>query len=422
MLSRFNYILYKILGVYIIFGSLFVKSIYAIPLSRIELVVFFVLTIMCFFRGQNSFPTNENKFIIGIFYLYLLFAGLSLIGTPLRGKNTGLVAYMQYLFLPLYIYIFLNFSSLTKKKITDYLRYIVYLAVMWTFVNTFLYFFELPIWEEHQQWIGRISNGYPTVDVVCLNYTLFILLFLDNLGIGKIRRLFSTFIIIIGIISQFSGTGTAILFVMIFSFILSSLKKEKQKLKWNFYISLVSVFLFLLTGFAYFYAQQPELTKYAMSVITKKISFFVGEDNVESEWNSFDQDTMEVREEEFEIQKRKHLTSLSNRVFGVGFKNVTTYSSFNSKDIFIEDQYGMNLVTIGYIGSFLFVLFVISPLKRWIKFYKPDKYAIVIGCLPVFFYLLSSKTTLTMVTMQIELIFALFYSILLYPSKFAQSF
>ena len=156
-----------------------------------------------------------------------------------------------------------------------------------------------------------------------------------------------------------------------------------------------------------------------MSLITKKLGYFLGDDYDLPEWGTKQWgDTMEIRNDQFE-SNIKHLKTTSDQVWGIGFNEVTMDNGGASKrnGIFIEDQYALNYITIGYVGSLLFILFVCAPLVNWVKFYRNHIAGIAFGVFCVVVFLLSSRTLITMASAQVEMIFGFIYAILLRPRE-----
>ena len=109
-------------------------------------------------------------------------------------------------------------------------------------------------------------------------------------------------------------------------------------------------------------------------------------------------------------------------ITGVGFRGVVINNDTQNAGFFyVEDQYSFNIITIGYLGSFLFLFFILSPLRRWTLFYKhKDSFVLYFGVIGILFSLLSSKTTIIFISQQVSLVFSLFYSIILQPRSLSK--
>lgn len=420
---RLNYFLFQIIGFFIFFGALTGRSIFSM-VGVLRVFAFLTLLFICLLHNKELrfFPKkNLSKFLTVLFYLYFLFVGFLSIDAIIDSTNEGGRIYRQYFFLLVFIYEFVNFKKLTNRSLCQYLYFLITMAAAWVVINFLLYFIELPIWENYRPWVGRISNGYPTVDVICLCFALVFILLIENTLFSIRKRLIISFLIIIGIISQFSGTGSVALILILLVFFLLSLFSRDigSTLKKNFYLCVASLLIFISVGFGYFYTREPELTEAAMSLITKKLGYFLGDDYDLPEWGTRQWgDTMEMRNDQFE-SNIKHLRTVSDQVIGIGFNEVTMDNGGASKrnGIFIEDQYALNYISIGNLGSLLFILFVCAPLINWIKFYRNHIAGIAFGVLCVVVFLLSCRTLITMASAQVEMFFGLIYAILLRPRE-----
>lgn len=409
---KINYVLFKILVFFVFFDSLFLKSIFA-PVSKIRSVTYIILIILCFtLRGkQNQYPNNINKTIACLFYTFVTIVGVASYDDFVNGSGEGFMIYKQILLFPLFIIIYVNYKKLTGKALESYLLFIIRCASLWVYINFILYFVEIPIWETFRPWFGRISNGYPTVDVVCLNYALYIILFYGNLNVSGKERVFHTLSLVGGIISQFSGTGTVMLIFLLLTSYITKRKCHDIRNSIKICILTLSLSSFFVVG--WLSKNQPELTEAATRVATDKFLILVGKQDDLDPWA----DTMKARSDQYESSKEQFIKTFGDYFVGLGYGNVVMNEVNRSNDIFIEDQYRLNFITIGILGQLLFVLYIVIPFWHWFKFYKNNHDAIFIGIIPILLFLLSSVTTMTMAVFQIEVIFAFFYSILLFPSR-----
>lgn len=421
---RLNYFLFQIIGFFIFFGAIIGKSIFA-PAAILRVLAFSALFVICLIHRKKlrCFPKTISKYSAITFYLFFVLIGFFSLDALIDSENEGGRIYRQYFFFLVFIYEFVNFTKLTGKPISDFLHFLVKIAVTWVIINTLLYFVELPIWENFRNWPGRISNGYPTVDVICLCFALIIVLFVEKLGTSKWKRLICTFIIIAGIISQFSGTGTVALITILITFSIVTLISNDLSgdLKQNFFLSIFAFILFVMTGFGYFYTKEPELTETALSLITKKAEYFIGDEYELPEWGTKQWgDTAEMREEQF-ASNMKRLRSVADHLLGIGFNDVTMDNGGASKrnGVFIEDQYSLNYISIGYIGSILFLIFVCAPVVDWMKFNLTRRCfaGAAFGALCTLVFLFSCRTLITMASAQVEMAYGFFYAVLLRPEE-----
>ena len=413
MLKNVSYAMYKVLAFFIFFDSIILKS-YLAPLSRLRTIAFIILLIIVLISKKRCYPHNRNRLFFILFYSYIIINGLISIPEFISHGAEGFKIYKQLLLFPFFVYLFINFEALTKRSIQTYILFIIRCAYIWVIINFILYFVELPIWHEFRPWFGRISNGYPTVDVVCLNYALLMAFWVKNMNWTKNEKLFSTVLITLGIIVQMSGSGFVLLFLIYFSclFISKNASVDKQ-LKKVFYTNIIVVCILSGIGLTYIALKQPELIDAALYVADSKFKTIFGKADELDPWA----DTMKIRDDEYEDAKYRFVKNERDLLFGIGYADVIMKdnNTKNLNGIFVEDQFRLNILTIGLLGQVLFLLYIFYPLWLWLKIFKSKIVYVLWGGFSIGAFLLASRVLLTMAIFQIEVIFALMFSFLLYP-------
>ena len=251
------------------------------------------------------------------------------------------------------IYLFSHFQKLTHQTYDKYILFIIKTGIVFTILNTLLYFIYIPIWINYQKWWGRISCGYPTMDVITLAYTLLILLFYHKLKLNSFTRIFFTIVILIGYLLQFTGTGIVILGIIIpFTLIYYLFAPKKQPLKREILVTFGILILIAGSTISFAKLQFPQEYAQGEFLILNKIDILTG--NVDEG----DINTMAIREEQFNKVKERQ-NYLFEKVFGIGLGDATndTDKLASIKSSFmIEDQYSLAQVCYGYIGLIFYIL------------------------------------------------------------------
>ena len=229
-----------------------------------------------------------------------------------------------------------------------------------------LYFANLQIWVRDVLWWGRISCGYPTMDVVSLGYALTILLYYPNLHYSTKTQVFYILIILLGIILNFSGTGFVILTVIFFFSILSFKRNKNRK---PLLISFIISFSLFLSVFSFVVTLFPEEYESGKFLIENKWETLKG-DEVSSGDN-----TIEIREEQYAAVEKRH--NMLTRISGLGIVHMTMDRDWNilEKDKMaysIENQYSMLLMGYGIIGLFLYLFIFIDLFMLILKKLKKN--------------------------------------------------
>lgn len=398
-MARLFFILYFLLIVFTYFDGMCVNSKFHF-LPTIRTLLSFSLATLVFCKYRFAYFTI-NKYLF-LFYCYLIIIGIIYVSDFFEFGISGFLFYKQNFLLIMYGYIIFHYERATSHSIDSLLRAIVYLASSWCVLNNLFFFIPLDIWD-FERWIGRIAMGYPTVDVVLLNFALFIVLNY-NLSLSKIRKSLCICLITLAVIEQFSGTGTLLLLLNYISYFIHLINNgvELRRLLIKFLIFLFPIVFFVISGLDYFKQSNPLLYEAAETVILDKYYVLTNQDD------KVTLNTMEMRadqENDYSHYADDDLKSL----FGIGFGRcdyVHDKSIYSSKYVMIESQYGINTLTIGLLGQVLFILsMIIVPIINSMK--KKDRYGYIL-VVPFVFFSLSCFTTTTMNSFPIQVMFSLY--------------
>jgi hypothetical protein len=341
----FNWILFKILVVFIFYDGIFDNFLYD-DFSLIKIFVIGYLFCVAIVEQCRNFYVKVLGFEIVLFYVY--HSAVGLISLPFALSPTASFEFCCMYQLPVAIYSFYYFENLTRVSYNRLLTFFVKVAVSFAVVNTVLYFVDIPIWERAHKWIGRISCSYPTSDVAILSYALVTLLFFDGINLSSSKRLLFTSIVFLCIVFQFSGTGVVLLICIIFACIIAVFFRFSPIIKTH-----IKRFLFLIPismGIGYITLKEyyPDLFETSILVLENRVSILLGE--------SPNIDTVKLREDQYE-SSLSYQTTIVQKIFGIGLGRATFDSEYirNPNYIFIENQYSFNKICYGYIGNLLFV-------------------------------------------------------------------
>ena len=225
---RLNYRLFQLIAIFIFFDGIRSNLIGGNILTLFREGSIFYLFGYAVFKQKCSLKKIIPISILCYFFYHTI---VSLVSISFQTNITMSFIIKPYEFL-IAIYLFSHFQKLTHQTYDKYILFIIKTGIVFTILNTLLYFIYIPIWINYQKWWGRISCGYPTMDVITLAYTLLILLFYHKLKLNSFTRIFFTIVILIGYLLQFTGTGIVILGIIIpFTLIYYLFAPKKQPLK-----------------------------------------------------------------------------------------------------------------------------------------------------------------------------------------------
>lgn len=408
--KTFIYFLFQIVIIFIFYDGIRSNLIYNGYISQLKEVLILILFGVALRENRGIVYTKIYNVGLLLFFTYHVIVGFC--SLPFLLSFASFTIFYKSLQILMFIYASYYFYELTGVYIKQLFTFIVKVGISFVFINTILYFVELPIWEigTARKWWGRISCGYPTMDVITLSYTLIILLYFENLQIKPTRRLIYTAIIIIGILLQATGTGlitlSLIIFVTIlyFLFFKSSISLKKNARKILFIIIIVCFSIPIVIN-----KYAPELYEQMYVIVENKIMVLLDDDNVEDEHN-----TLTIRENQYTKAIKEQNTDFK-KIFGLGMSAVTYDADLASEDdryIYIEDQYGINRAIYGYLGSFLYILFIIITFLEIIQIKHIKSNTKILFILSIMVFAINSKTLIPLVLFSNTIYFAILFAIM----------
>lgn len=300
------------------------------------------------------------------------------------------------------ILVFYYYEKLTGRRFLQLLYFIIHTSVFFCMINTSLYFIRIPIWSKDVFWWGRISCGYPTMDVVTLGYTLIILLYNPFFYIKKWKKLLFSFILIAEILLNFSGTGIVVLTILILPMIFLK--------KWNLrnigiVLALCVIFVGAISVFTKMFPVESEL---GYELLENKVSILRGEDVATN--------TLETRDQQLNSAKKNH--DEISRIVGLGFNDMTMdlHRLRADRSLYsIENQYGMLFMGYGIIGIVLYLLMMIESSIIAFRLCVPVKMKVMF-VLSIFVWAANSYTLMTLMMFSNSVFLALILA-LLYKSE-----
>lgn len=259
------------------------------------------------------------------------------------------------------IYVFYNFEKLTNRTYTKLVKYILYTSIVFCVVDVMLYFIPLPIWNRESFWWGRVSCGYPTMDVVTLSYTLILLIYYPYSTITGFAKIVSIVINIVCLILNFSGTGMVLLVIIISVSLLLNIKNQNKKIIW------VVLGLFVTgasSSLVYFRSNFGEAYENGTMLIQNKYDIIMG-----NNMSKYAHNTIELRETRFEHVKQRQNTLMQSYV-GMGLNNMSMDRETlrrNPKAYSMENQYLNLILSNGYIGLCLYIFIMMELLYITVK-------------------------------------------------------
>lgn len=389
--------LYKILIIYVYFNEILSKSKMEL-LTGLKYPIVLILAFLLWNKGKKLKKFFYTK---GFRYFYLYIILISFITSPLylTYGYTGIGSLKNLIFLPISVYLFTYYEEVTGKTMSSLLAFCLNVAVAHVVLNTFFYFVELPIWKTFHPYWGRISQGYPTIDVVTLSFSLAICLICNSLKWTICKRLCYALILVVGIGLLASGTGLVMLVVIFFGAFFTSLAGKNSKKQF-----MVSVSAFFIISVCFSFSIQiiklVDSTLYEEMYLSVQNRFAI----LTGGKSEMDVNTMEVREERRKRLSR-FLTSPIDKICGTGFAHVDmnpTNERNVGNAVFLEDQYSVNLLTIGYIGTVLYFGFLLIDLLACFK-RKENLRGLIIGL-----FLISTFTSGCLINYSIAIFTGLF--------------
>jgi hypothetical protein len=409
-----TYFLFQILVIFVFYDGILHNSVFG-SIKNIQYVTLLILLSIAI-KEKCRFSKHICNIWLILFLLYHIIVGVFSIPDFIDNELEGLRIYRKYFILPVSLYLFYHFETITRQPYSKILLYKVNVAVVYVFVNTFLYFVELPVWDRYHPWWGRITQGYPTCDVVSLAFVLALLMLYKDLNISNIKRTLYSIVIVLEILMIASGTGIILIVTVFVAAVLQICIFDRfvNKLK-NYLLYFICFFVcFFIVGNEILKTINPELYTKVYIIINGKIEKLTGKEVSEAV------DTMEIRETQEKDVKKQHLKTLTDKIFGIGFGLVTDDSNViakrkNNEIIFIENQYGINKVTGGWISNILYICFLFFTVCKVFMIRKiklADKMIIIISPLII---AISSFTVISISVYSIIISFSMIFHVKIKP-------
>jgi hypothetical protein len=276
----------------------------------------------------------------------------------------GLRIYKQYYLLPVSLYLFYNFEKTTGVPYNKMLLFCIRTATLYVIINTFLYFVEIPVWVRHRPWWGRISQGYPTGDVLSLAFVLALTLLNKHINISTIERVIHSTIITTGIAAIVSGTGIVLVTIIMISILLIYIfDSHSAILKKHLFYFISTIIIVITSGITVIKTFDTDLYNTLYFVMDSKFSNLTGQEH--------EVNTMDIRTKQIDAMNEKNLHNIENKIFGVGFGRVNYDSkkihNDNGKYIYVENQDALNKITGGIISNTFFVLSICLFILKYLK-------------------------------------------------------
>lgn len=402
--TTLNYRLFQLIAIFIFFDGIRSNLIGGGILTLFRECAVFYLFGYAVFKQKCNFKKIIPISVLCYFFYHTL---ISCFSVSLQTNITVSFIIKPFEFL-IAIYLFSHFQKLTHQTYDKYILYIVKTGIFFVILNTVLYFVHIPIWTNYQMWWGRISCGYPTMDIITLAYTLLILLYYPIPKLKSSIRIIFIFIILIGCILQFTGTGIVILgLILPLTLLYYFFSPNKRPLKREILITFGILILVTGSTISFVKIQFPQEYAQGESLILNKISILTGDVN-ENEAN-----TLAAREEQFKkIEKRQNY--LFEKIFGIGLGDATNdgdrLTSIKSS-FMIEDQYSFVQICYGYIGL---ILYILIPCSFALHVLIRKKIPMNMRCLfwgAAIIFLANSKTLIPLVLFPNYIYFPLFIAL-----------
>lgn len=362
-----------------------------IPVTSIKYVVVAFLVYLLKRKGAKfTFSCNETglKFFISLLVIALIRA----IPVALGSDFDGIIYWKNFLWFPLLIYIFSNMEVYTNITYERYIKHYINAMCLYVIVDILLYFIPVPfLIANPQRYWGRLTVGYPTIDVILICSALGFLFFNRNRWSIK-EILIRSIILFIGVCIQASGTSIILCLIVLGLLVLYICNVgikyvDTSDIRRSFLMFLMLLFVGGSTVLTAFKNNNPTLYESMYLQLENRFYILIGqEEEAELEVN-----TMQQRDDHLQRATKRFLNDDVSKLIGVGFGNVSV-SKFDKNHIFAEDQSTFNKITIGLLGNAVYfvVLFGMFTLV-WFFFNKtPIFYVFILTWL---FLLMSSFTS-----------------------------
>lgn len=338
-----NRLLFNIVVFFAFFDGIRSNLIFSNYLSLVREGATFLLIGLTFV----SLPKPRFNASIWILLLFMAYHTVIVFCSIIQeGPITWSFAFRPYELIGL-IFVFDNYRELTCQPYRRLIRLIINTAIAFGIINIILYYLPLPLWNRDSFWWGRISCGYPTMDVISLSYALVFLLHYKNIGWNTSKVVLYAVLLSIFIILNFSGSGSLLLLLIL---LLSFSFRHSRAAAGGVLIVGYLIFIFGLVSLQQYFPQEYSQGK---TLLETKLKNLKGDD-------SADANTLEVREEQFAKARRK-LDNLFVEMVGIGINYATNDNQIMKRyneSYMIENEYNLLRVCYGLVGLVIFICFI----------------------------------------------------------------
>lgn len=341
-----------------------------IPATAVKYLVTMMLAVLLYKKGAHSYKL-ANIFGMRLFIFLLLIALIRGIPDFVSGDIDGFLFWKNLLWFPVLLYIFTNMERFTDIKWKDYLSRFINAMCVYVFLNFLLYYVSIPfLITERQRYWGRLTVGYPTIDVILLCLALGFLLIIQNYWSVK-QNVIKFIIILIGIAVQASGTSLvllSVLLIIVFAYNFRIGLKKKMDLRYFRRTAFAALFIICgSVGFvvSIFEHNNPLLYENMRQQIENRFYILVGK----SEKSELEVNTLESRDEHLKYAERRFIRTEYLKAIGIGFGRINMVK-YDRSHIVCEDQYTLNKITIGWIGNIVYIVVLISLFFNILKLNK----------------------------------------------------
>lgn len=388
-------LLFNILLVFMYFDGIRSNLVIGSYLSIFREIVLVILICYCLKRKNNT-GVSKNIMVWPFLWYHAFVCVMTFL----------LPGYVQPSFIlkPFYLFfcilLFCNYENLTGRQYSSLFTKCAKMAVVFVIVDILFYFIRIPIFRPDTTWWGRISCGYPTMDIVTLAYSLIILLFYRGLKMNDYIRTLCIVIVVVGMIVQFTGTGLVLMAMILFSGLVYYLITHKLKANRYYLYSIVIFCLLSGSAIAYVAKTYPQEYRDGYMLMQNKLDILLGKET--------DVNTLEIRNEQYISEQRKMLSF--EKYIGKSLVNATNDGdalSHKQHTYMIEDQYNLTKICYGYVGFSLFILMIASIFLYFVR-QKISIECKILLCLSVVVFAINSKTLISLVLFPNYMFFALF--------------
>ena len=348
----------KTLIVFFCFHEMISRTILPVGLLKYVALFLMIFFVVCrpgfsFVRYIKEVPFKDFLAISAVQFFFSIPAFLSY-------RMDGSYVMRMYLFYPLF-FLVIQQARYFGLKYEHLIAFFIKVMLVYAYLNVFLYFVRIPIWNEQLTlfW-GRITVGYPTIDVINYLVALIFVLFFDGFShYGFVKRLICSLSFSLGIILQTSGTGITLLLVCfvtlaIFAFLPYNSHNSFCSMQKIIFLSTLAL-LFVGAGVAYKFLNEtnPQLLETMSYQIENRYFVLTNQENK----STINVNTMDMRDVAFEKARTTYMKKPLDYILGVGYDDVT-YESKNASrglGVFLESQVYLALFTTGIVGLLMIV-------------------------------------------------------------------